>query len=50
MGLSFYNETSMVETVGTLHFVPDNENTVLETRHDPARTDSIDIAAYPSQS
>ena len=30
MGLSFYDEKSMVETTGTLPFASDNENPILE--------------------
>ena len=50
LGLSFYDETSMVETVGSLRFTSDNENSVPEMRHGQEGTDVIDIATYPSQS
>ena len=33
MGLSFYNETSMMETVGSLRFASNNGNRSPEPRH-----------------
>ena len=40
----------MVETVGSLRFASNNGNLVSETRDGQERTDSIEIATYPSQS
>ena len=47
MGLSFYNKTSVVETVGSLHFASNNanqfsESTDMETAGQE-RLDPIDI-------
>ena len=47
MGLSSYNETSVVETVGSLHFVSNNANQPSESRDieigGQGRLDPIDI-------
>ena len=47
MGLSFYNETSMVETVGSLRFASNNGNPHLEARDteisEQERQDPINI-------
>ena len=48
MGLSFYNEASMVETIGSLRFATDNEKPMSERRHSREsleRIDDIEIAA-----
>ena len=47
MGLSFYNEASMVETFGSLQFASSNGNQPLEPRDmeisEQERLDSIDV-------
>ena len=50
MGLSFYDEPSMVETVGSLRFASNNGNPVSETKHVQEGIGSIDIATYHSSS
>ena len=44
MGLSFYDEKSMEETIESLHFASHNENSILETGNtDQERMDAISI-------